>query len=82
VTQDEEDLTLAAQAAVATMVARVEPDAVLVRFVVLAEIIGADSDRAVWMATGPDQRVWDTLGLLEYARAIDYAAVAADMDDD
>jgi hypothetical protein len=82
VTQDEEDLTLAAQAAVATMVARVEPDAVLVRFVVLAEIIGADSDRAVWMATGPDQRVWDTLGLLEYARAIQYAAVANDPGDD
>jgi hypothetical protein len=78
----EEEVTLAAQAAIATLVHRIEPDAVVVRFVVLAEVIGMDGELAVWMASGPDQQVWDSLGLLEYARAIQYAAVANDPGDD
>lgn len=70
------DLNAVALQAVADLVAQVEPDAMVTRFVLLAEIVGGD--RAVWAFVAPDQRAWDTLGLLDYGRAIEHAAIATD----
>lgn len=57
-----------AQAAVAELVQQIDPGCMVTRFIVLAEIIDADSDRAVWSFVAPDATKWDTLGLLEFAR--------------
>ena len=50
----------------------------MTRFIILAEHVGSDSDRGVWMFIAPDMKVWDTLGLLEFARLSENSARIAD----
>lgn len=68
----------AALQAVGDLVGQLYPGAMVQRFVVIAEIIDADAERAVWCTTAPDQRAWDTLGLLDFARLIEHAAYRAE----
>lgn len=63
-----DDREAAAQAAVADLVQQLDPGAMVTRFVVLAEVMDADSDRALWAFTAPGATKWDTLGLLDFAR--------------
>lgn len=44
------------------------------RWVLLAEVIGLDGARAVWMLSADEQEAWETLGLVRFA---DHAAGAA-----
>lgn len=44
-----------------------DPGAFVTRWVVVAEVIDAEGDRAVWMDVSDDAKAWDSLGLLEYA---------------
>ncbi len=57
------------QEAVAGAVQQLDDGAMVTRFVVLAEVVGGDSDRALWIGAAPDQRAWDTYGLLRFALA-------------
>lgn len=57
-------------------------DEMLVRWVLLAEVIDTDGERAVWNMTSEDARAWDTLGLLTYATQIEQAGIVADHRDD
>lgn len=50
------------------------PAAVVTKFVVLAEVVD-DEDRHTYHYTAPDQRAWDTLGLLRFAEALEQAAL-------
>lgn len=50
----------------------------LVKFVLTAEIVAADGERMVLMATSPDIRKWDALGLLAYARDVELSGSVAD----
>ncbi len=67
--------------AVATAVQKIDPGAMVTKFVVLAEIVGGDSDRGVWFGTASDQRAWDTYGLLRFALAHEDAGMQAGDDD-
>lgn len=46
------------------------------RWIILAEVITNDGDRALWQLAPPEQKAWDTLGLLEHAKLIEYTAGA------
>lgn len=50
------------------------PTAMLTRFVVVAEVID-DEDRHMYCYVAPDQRAWDTLGLLQFADALERTAI-------
>ena len=63
-----EDRQQAAQTAVADLVQQIDPGAMVTRFVLLVEVIDADSDRAMAYFTAPGAMKWDTLGLLEFGR--------------
>ncbi len=45
----------------------------LSRFVLVAEVIEANGDRATWTMVDEDAKPWDTLGLLEHARCVEAA---------
>lgn len=51
-------------------------DGLVTGFVVLAEFIGPDGDERIYCDTMTDQRAHRTLGLLEFARAIEQRKVA------
>lgn len=50
-----------------------DPGAFVTRFVVLAEVIGADGDRGLWSQTHDGATRWDTYGLLKDAMETEVA---------
>jgi hypothetical protein len=79
VTADEEFSKLQANlhAAVQQAIADQEGQATyLMRFVVLAEIVDSNGERAVWQVAADGMKRWDTLGMLDHARAVEHAATA------
>lgn len=44
------------------------------RWFAAIEVINADGERWVFTATHPDSMRWDSLGLIEYAKAMELAA--------
>ncbi|MBN6054498.1 hypothetical protein JYK22_21330, partial [Nonomuraea sp. RK-328] len=63
-------------AALSEVINRHEPSkAYLTRFVVLAEVVDGEGERMVWQVAADGMRAWDTLGLLDYARSVEYAGV-------
>jgi hypothetical protein len=63
----------AAHAAVSDLVQQIDPGSMVTRFILIAEVIGADNDRAVWSFVAPGAKKWDTLGLLDFGRLREYA---------
>jgi hypothetical protein len=63
----DDDRQRAALTAVSDLVQQLDPGAMVTRFVVLAEVIDADNDRALWSFTAPDATKWDSMGLLQFA---------------
>lgn len=55
-----------------------EGGAYLTRFVVLAEVVDAAGERAVWQVAADGMKAWDTLGLLDHARSVEYAGTVAE----
>lgn len=53
--------------AVQTAVSEVYPGDIVTRWVVLAESIDRDGERAMIMVAQQDMRSWDTLGMLHHA---------------
>lgn len=50
----------------------------LMRFVVLAEIVDSEGERALVQVAADGMMSWDTLGLLEHARSVECAAMRAE----
>jgi class 3 adenylate cyclase len=50
------------------------------RFVVLAEIVEGDGERALIQVAADGMTRWDTLGLLDHARSVEWAASATEAD--
>lgn len=50
----------------------------LMRFVLLAEIIDSEGERALFQVAADGMKRWDTLGMLEHARATEWAAANAE----
>jgi hypothetical protein len=48
------------------------------RWISLIEIIDGDGDRALLTTGSEDLRAWDTLGILEFALALERASIVAD----
>jgi hypothetical protein len=67
------DRQQAGYAAVSDLIQQLDPGAMVTRYILLAEVIDADSERAVWAFTAPDATKWDSLGLLEFGRLREYA---------
>lgn len=55
-----------------------DPGAFVTRWVIVAEVIDTEGERAVWMDTSDDATPWDTLGLLEYALQRERSAQVVD----
>lgn len=55
--------------------------AYLMRFVVLAEIVDSKGERALLQVAADGMMRWDTLGLLEHARSVEWAAGSTEADD-
>jgi hypothetical protein len=49
------------------------------RWVVIAEALGADNERGLWLAVTPGARQWDTVGLLTYGLERERAQIVAEM---
>lgn len=54
------------------------PGEMVTRWVLAAETIGTDGERALWLLAPEDAKAWDTLGLAEYALAVERGRVTAD----
>ena len=65
-----------AQDMLADLIQKLDPGAMLTRFVGIVEVVDADGDRCVWTLVTPGATAWDSLGLMEYGKAIEYAALA------
>jgi hypothetical protein len=48
------------------------------RFVVLAEIVDVDGERVLVQVAADGMARWDTLGLLEHARSVEWAATVTE----
>jgi len=59
--------TSAKHDAVTAFVNDCEPDCVVTKFVIVAEVIGIDGRRSLWTDTNDDATPWDTAGLLIHA---------------
>lgn len=64
--------------AVASLIATVDPGAMVQRFLLLAEVVDADGERVMWAFEPPDAKPWDALGLIEWARQIEQAAAVTE----
>jgi hypothetical protein len=53
--------------------------AYLTRFIVLAEVVDSEGERAIHQVAADRMMRWDTLGLLDYARSVEYASTNAEM---
>ena len=54
----------------------------LMRFVVLAEIVDSEGERALVQVAADGMMCWDTLGLLEHARSTEWAASVTEAGED
>lgn len=63
-----------AMAAIASLVAELQPGAMVTRFVLIFETID-DEDRWISSATDPGQKEWDTLGLLQWGLSTQQASM-------
>jgi len=59
--------TLDATGHIAEIIEGLDPGALVTRFVVIAEVIDAEGERAIWTDTSDGSTRWDTYGLLTYA---------------
>lgn len=68
--------------AVASLIQELQPGSMVQRFVLIVETI-ADDGRWLSTFTAPDQKRWDSLGMLSYATAIESnVSLAPGRDDD
>lgn len=67
---------------VAELVRRIDPGAMATKFVLLVETVDPDGVRAPWFLAPDETKVYDRLGLIEYARMREYHAdLLARLDD-
>ena len=59
----------------------VEGEVIVTQFVVLAEFLNSDGDRAIWCDTFEGQRTHQTLGLLAYGMAVENRRAANAVED-
>jgi hypothetical protein len=59
-------------AAVAQLIEGLDPGAMVTQFVVIAEVIGGDGQRAIWIDAHDGATPWDVAGLLAYAMTQEY----------
>ena len=43
------------------------------KWVLIAESVGPDGKRGLWLQSHPDAKVWDVLGMIEFARLVETA---------
>ena len=55
-----------------------ENNEMLGRWILLAEVIGLDGGRAVWMLAAEGQQAWEMLGLIRFADHVAGTAVLRD----
>jgi hypothetical protein len=53
----------------------------LVKWVVIAETMGADGVRGLWSLASEEMKRWETLGFLEYGKTREYAREIAEQGD-
>lgn len=75
-----------AMTAISDFIQKVQPGSFVQKFVLIVETIDED-DRWLSAFTAPDQRAWDSLGLLEYGitmerNALGYGPSKSEDDDD
>lgn len=70
----DDDLRTRLHAALADTLSEVEGD-MLVKWVLTAEVIDADGKRAVWTCSPQGQLVYESVGLLEFAKAVEAAGL-------
>jgi hypothetical protein len=67
---DARDLADQVQGALADLLHR-RDNAMLTRFVVVAEVIEQEGERALWLLAPRDMKAWESIGMLEYARDLE-----------
>lgn len=72
---ESDEICARANDAIANLIGEVDPGAMATRFVVAIEVLGSDGERGLWLACAPDQKAWDTLGLLEYAKSCEQSSI-------
>lgn len=72
-----EEKAEAALEAVADFMQSLEPDCMVQQFVLLVEAIDKDG-KFVHTFVAPDQKAWSSLGLLEFAKGVEFAEQVRD----
>lgn len=70
-TPDPEAVAVDVQNALADVLGR--RGLMLTRWVLHAEVMEDDGERSLWHLTTEDMKIWDTLGLVDHARLIEWA---------
>ncbi|MGH3099304.1 MAG: hypothetical protein ACRDMV_25265 [Streptosporangiales bacterium] len=73
---NQDEVGRCAQDAISGLIADLTPGAFVTRFVAQVEVVDPDGERGMWMLATPGLHAWDTLGMLEHARAIEWASIA------
>jgi hypothetical protein len=74
------DANEAAVEAVAGLVQEIDPGAFPQAFILAVNVLDRDGKRGMWTLCPPDQKVWESLGLAEMVRLLEYAKEARDED--
>lgn len=72
------EVNAAAESAVGHFLGLLGSDLSTGKFVLMVETIGPEGEQSMWMATGGQQKCWDTLGLLTYGLQYEQAAAIHD----
>lgn len=79
---DEEEDLEAIREGIKQGLATAMPGMMVNRWIVLVETIEQNGDRSVWMQSADDMKIWECLGMLEYAKLAEMAAEVNRDDDD
>lgn len=63
-----------AEEKVAELVEAADPGALVTKFVLMVEVVDTDNERVLWAFASEGAKAWDTLGLIEYARMVEFSA--------
>ncbi len=70
--EDRDHANATAERAVADLVQQIDPGTMMTKFVLLVECVDTEG-RGLWALSGPpDLKKWESLGMIEYARTLEF----------
>jgi hypothetical protein len=71
---EHDELRSMAAGKVQELMTEASPGCMVTQFLVLAVTMDQDGEKGMWALTPPDQRKWESLGLMEYHKQLSLAS--------